>query len=209
MLSLSAPLAQNPQPAVKQAQSFDLRTFLSIILPVTVPIVAAGIVGYFGIKSDLKVVQRDAGHTQTSIDRIESRMEKSDKRADEFEERMHRFEVSLTQVVDGIELFDQKFTNRLEHLDQRLETGIVHLNEKIDTFIKHLDEKFTTEIGYLNQKIEQLNQKIDRNTASIGQLNQKIDSNTASIGQLNQKIDSNTELLAQKLNMLIEMSKDG
>ena len=202
MLSLSAPLAQNPQPAVKQAQSFDLRTFLSIILPVTVPIVAAGIVGYFGIKSDLKVVQRDAGHTQTSIDRIESRMEKSDKRADEFEERMHRFEVSLTQVVDGIELFDQKFTNRLEHLDQRLETGIVHLNEKIDTFIKHLDEKFTTEIGYLNQKI-------DRNTASIGQLNQKIDSNTASIGQLNQKIDSNTELLAQKLNMLIEMSKDG
>ena len=68
------------QPAMPR---FDWKWFLNFALPLVLPFIAAGIIGYFSIKADLNIIQRDVQYTQTAVMEMKRKI-------DDIEKQMQR-----------------------------------------------------------------------------------------------------------------------
>ena len=95
------------QPAMPR---FDWKWFLSLALPLVVPFIAAGVIGYFSIKADLKIIQRDVRHTQTAVTEVKRKI-------DDIEKQMQRLEIGLVKVEGRLVALEQK----VDTLDKRVE----------------------------------------------------------------------------------------
>jgi flagellar motility protein MotE (MotC chaperone) len=114
----------SPQ-AAEQLPRFDWKWFLTVSLPLFVPLFTAGVIGYFHIKTNLGILQGDARHMQSGITRIESNLDKTNKRID-------ALETKLDNRMDALESRMQAFEVRLVKVEGNLE----RINENLDTLKK-------------------------------------------------------------------------
>ena len=89
---------------------FNWKWFLNFALPLVLPFIAAGVIGYFSIKADLKIIQRDVQHTQTAVTEMKRKI-------DDIEKQMQRLEIGLVKVEGRLTALEQK----VDTLDKRVE----------------------------------------------------------------------------------------
>jgi len=116
---------RNDLQQLSQQPRFDWKWFLSLAVPLVVPFIAAGIIGYFGIKADLKIIQRDMQHVQSDVAEIKAELKETNQRIDAVERRMQNFEVTLVRVEERLATLDKKFDTfdkRITNLEKKLES---------------------------------------------------------------------------------------
>ena len=125
---------RNDLQQLSQQPRFDWKWFLSLAMPLVVPFIAAGIIGYFGIKADLKIIQRDMQHVQSDIAEIKvdfksdiaeikADLKETNKRIDAVEKGLQSIERKQIEIIGNIQLLNQKFDTigkRIVNIEKKL-----------------------------------------------------------------------------------------
>ena len=93
---------QQLRKTIEQIPRFDWKWFLGLVIPLVLPILAAGIIGYFGIQSAISVIQRDIQHLQTDVTAIASDLKETNQRLDEMDKRLQNFEIRLVKIEERL-----------------------------------------------------------------------------------------------------------
>jgi hypothetical protein len=99
--------AEQPR-AFEELHRLDWKWFLSVSLPLIVPLFTAGVIGYFGLKTNLGILQSNMNHVQSDITEIKTGLKETNKRISAVETRMQAFEVRLVKVEGNVERINEK-----------------------------------------------------------------------------------------------------
>ena len=109
---------------INQIPRFDWKWFISVSLPVIVPILIAGVIGYFNIKTDLGVVQSNIRNMETNIIEIKTVLRK-------VATDVTQLQINYEKLSGKIDFINQRLSGKIDLINQRLSGKIDLINQRL------------------------------------------------------------------------------